>query len=167
MMFVVINRKTAYPPNDKRTPVVGLSHDYEFLPNTTDWYGRWRLVANKENDYLIDRDVQRTGRYTGIEGLHIQDQAITESMGAITDHSYERLAPSDHMITQVRKRLLLAARAYQKDGSLPAIAKDASIYGRVRSGNYVVPEDQDWLEAYNDQYDAAEKVEDLIAAAAE
>ena len=101
------------------------------------------------------------------EGLHIQDQAMCESMGAITDHSHERLAPSDHMITQVRKRLLLAARAYQKDGSLPLVAKDASIYARVRSGNYVVPEDQDWLEAYNEQYDAAEKVEDLIAAAAE
>jgi phthalate 4,5-dioxygenase len=29
------------------------------LPNTSDWYGRFRLGANSTNDYLIDRDRQR------------------------------------------------------------------------------------------------------------
>jgi len=166
MMFVVIHRK-AGDLGRQGAPVVGLSHEYEFIPNNTDWYGRWRLVANKRNDYLINRGVQKKYSYTGIEGLHIQDQAITESMGSITDHSFEHLAPSDIMITQVRKRLLLAVRAFEKDRSLPAVAKDASIYQNVRSGNFVAPEDQDWLEAYKEQYKAAVKVEDLLSVAAE
>ena len=25
-------------------------------PNTTDWFGRYRMVEAEENDYLIDRD---------------------------------------------------------------------------------------------------------------
>jgi hypothetical protein len=137
------------------------------MPNDTEWYGRWRLVANEKNDYLIDRGVQKTSSYTGIEGLHIQDQAITESMGNITDHSFEHLAPSDIMITQVRKRLLLAVRAFEKDKSLPPVAKDATIYQNVRSGNFIAPEDQDWLEAYKEQYKAAVKVENLLSAAAQ
>ena len=38
----------------------------EKLPNTTDWYGRFRLAANAQNDYLIDREWQRSrGDYTG------------------------------------------------------------------------------------------------------
>ena len=52
-----------------------------------------------------------TSIYTGIDSIHLQDQAVTESMGAILDHSFEHLAPSDLMITRTRRRLLLAARA--------------------------------------------------------
>jgi hypothetical protein len=29
----------------------GVSFGYEYLPNTTDWYERWRLKANASNDY--------------------------------------------------------------------------------------------------------------------
>jgi hypothetical protein len=47
----------------------GVSFGYEYLPNTTDWYERWRLKANASNDYFIDREVQRHDSYTGIEGL--------------------------------------------------------------------------------------------------
>jgi len=166
MMFVVIHRKTG-DLGQQGAPVIGLSHEYESQSNTTDWYGRWRLVANAQNDYLIDRAVQKNGSYTGIEGLHIQDQAITESMGKITDHSFEHLAPSDIMITHVRRRLLLAVRAFEKNGSLPPLATNASIYQNVRSGYFVAPEDQDWLEAYKEQYDTAVKIEDLLSVAAE
>ena len=36
-----------------------------------------------ENDYLIDRAKQRSESYTGIQGILIQDHAVTESMGPI------------------------------------------------------------------------------------
>ena len=42
--------------------------------------------------------------YTGITHIHMQDQAITESMGDIVDHDFEHLAPSDQMITRTRRR---------------------------------------------------------------
>jgi hypothetical protein len=47
----------------------------------------------------------------GIDGIHLQDQAITESMGPIVDHDREHLGPSDQMITRTHRRLLMAARA--------------------------------------------------------
>src|SRR5262249_48360548 len=73
----------------------------DFLPNTTDWYGRWRLAGNERNDWLVDRAAQKTGGiFSGITGIQAQDQAITESMGPITDHAFENLGPSDIMIAR-------------------------------------------------------------------
>ena len=41
------------------------------LPDTSDWLGRFRLVQNSANDYLIDRGKQRRAEdYTGIPGIH-------------------------------------------------------------------------------------------------
>ena len=82
----------------------------DFQPNTTDWYGRWRLAGVEGNDWLIDREAQKNGGiYTGIVGIQAQDQAVTESMGPITDHDFENLGPSDIMIARTRRRLLRAA----------------------------------------------------------
>jgi len=59
------------------------------LPNTTDWFGRWRPAASAENDYLIDRELQRTTSFSGITGVFPQDSAVTESMGEISDRTLE------------------------------------------------------------------------------
>ena len=41
--------------------------------------------AGPVNDWNIDRAAQATGgNYTGITGIHAQDQAVTESVGAIS-----------------------------------------------------------------------------------
>ncbi|MGH2470308.1 MAG: Rieske 2Fe-2S domain-containing protein, partial [Chloroflexota bacterium] len=51
-----------------------------FLPNTSDWYGRFNTRQNWDNDYEIDRDAQRNWKsYTGIAGIRQQDMAVTES----------------------------------------------------------------------------------------
>src|SRR5438128_4301754 len=42
----------------------------DFLPDTTDWLGKFRLVRNRDNDYLIDRVAQHTDSFTGIAGVH-------------------------------------------------------------------------------------------------
>ena len=102
-MFFSITTETFHlsrSPNAKQRPIMqtGLTTDYKYLPNTTDWYGRWRLAANLSNDHMIDRDVQRTESYSGIEGLDIQDTAVTESMGPIVDHDMENLAQSDLLV---------------------------------------------------------------------
>ena len=99
------------------------------LPNTTDWLGRWRMAMNESNDWGMDRDAQRSNEiYSGIDGIHLQDQAITESMGPVTDFGHEHLAPSDQMITRTRRRLLTAARALRDNGTLPPGAEDPSVY---------------------------------------
>ena len=49
--------------------------------------------------------------YTGIPGIHQQDQAITESMGTIYDRNHEHLGTSDAMVIRTRRRLVNAAKA--------------------------------------------------------
>jgi phthalate 4,5-dioxygenase oxygenase subunit len=51
------------------TRIPGVDRMCETLPNTADWLGRWRLTANQSNDYLIDREAQRSESYTGIWGV--------------------------------------------------------------------------------------------------
>ena len=131
-------------------PIPGAKPLIDYLPATTDWYGRWRPVQRAENDYLIDRDAQRNDViYTGITQIHMQDQAVTESMGGIVDHSFEHLAPSDRMITRTRRRLLSAARALRDQGVAPPASTDHTIYLRIRSGERILRE-HDWQTAYDD-----------------
>ena len=42
---------------------------------------------NRENNYLLDREVQKTETFTGIDGINTQDRAMQESMGRIVDRS--------------------------------------------------------------------------------
>jgi phenylpropionate dioxygenase-like ring-hydroxylating dioxygenase large terminal subunit len=118
----------------------------ETRPNTTDWYGRFRCVANQGNDYLIDRTSQKTTSYTGIDSIFLQDQAVTESMGPIYDRTNERLGTSDQMIIRTRKRLIDAARALRDTGKVPPGVDDPAVYA-VRSGGAVLPRGADWIEA--------------------
>ena len=120
----------------------------EFLPNTTDWFGRWRLRQNAFNDYEIDRAMQRTQSFTGIPGIHAQDQAITESMGPIVDHGFEHLGHGDQMIIQTRRRLVQAVLALQRDGSVPPGVDDPELYLRVYAGDFVIDEQREAAELY-------------------
>jgi phenylpropionate dioxygenase-like ring-hydroxylating dioxygenase large terminal subunit len=133
-------------------PIGGTGRGNEFLPNTSDWLGRWRLAANAGNDWRIDRVAQQNGTiYSGIDGIHLQDQAITESMGPIVDHELEHLAPSDQMITRTRRRLLIAARALRERGVVPPGANNPSVYRDARSGYFVSSEGNDWQGVYASQ----------------
>jgi phthalate 4,5-dioxygenase oxygenase subunit len=153
-MFVHISwskNKVGMQQRKDGTPIPGLQMAFDFLPNATDWYGRWRLSANASNDYMIDREAQRAQSYTGITGIHLQDQAITESMGPIVDHSWENLAPSDLMIARTRRRIAGAVRKFARDGKPPPAAADPRTYLRARSGDFLAPKGKDWRLAYEDE----------------
>ena len=139
--------------NGRMVPGSRLGFDY--LPNTTDWYGRWRLTQNPSNDWMVDRAAQRSESYTGIPSIHGQDQAVTESMGPITDHEFENLGPSDIMIARTRRRLLRAARALNNDGTVPPGVDDPDIYSAVRSGDFLADAKVAWRDAYEMQMRAA------------
>ncbi len=143
-------------PNKRGAMMPGFKRVFDYLPNTSDWYGRWRLAGGPTNDWLVDRAAQATGgNYTGIDGIHAQDQAVTESMGPITDHLFEHLAPSDRMIMATRRRLLKAARALAKDGTVPPGVDDPDIMYAVRSGDFVTDAKLRWREAYDRQMRAS------------
>ncbi len=134
---------------------VGANQSFRYLPNTTGWYGRWRLVQNEANDYEIDRELQRGASFTGVEGIHTQDQMVTESMGPIVDHGFENLAISDLMLTRTRQRLARAARALVETGAVPPGVDDPEIVLGAHSGDFVAPAAVPWQQAYADQIRAS------------
>jgi phenylpropionate dioxygenase-like ring-hydroxylating dioxygenase large terminal subunit len=123
------------------------------LPNTTDWYGRFRPVQNLENDFEIDRAAQRHNNgpagYTGISGIAMQDAAMTGSMGPIYDRSHEHLGSTDAMVIRVRRRLIAAVNAHLNHGVTPPGVDDPAAY-RVRSGGLFLPPDADWVDSTRD-----------------
>ena len=158
-MFVSLRWKhePAFVTNDKHGQLMpGFDRTFDYLPNTTEWHGRWRLKGRPVNDWNIDRAAQATGgNYTGITGIHAQDQAVTESMGPITDHLHEHLGPSDTMIMRTRRRLLQVARAFAKDGTMPPGVDDPERMYPVRSGDFVSEAGLEWRDAYDRQMQAA------------
>ena len=135
----------------KGNPLPGIRLGLDYEPNDTSWYGRWRLAANSSNDHRIDRKTQRTESFTGITGIHLQDQAITESMGPITDHEFERLAPSDIMIAKTRKALIKAANKMKKNGEEPPGVNNPEIFLRARAGDFLSDRRLKLKDAYIEQ----------------
>ena len=119
----------------------------EALPNTSDWFGRYRNAANPSNDYLIDREAQAASRsFTGLGNITTEDQAVTESMGAIYTRGREHLGVSDSMIIRMRRRLINAAKELRENGVLPPAVDQPDAYAQ-RSGGVVLPRSADWWEA--------------------
>jgi phthalate 4,5-dioxygenase len=83
--------------------------------------GSWRQARNGDNDYLIDRAMQRKVNYTGLPTNRVQDAAVTESMGKIYDRTQEHLGAADTAIIQMRRHLMGLAEALQR-GDEPALA---------------------------------------------
>jgi phenylpropionate dioxygenase-like ring-hydroxylating dioxygenase large terminal subunit len=101
--------------------------------------GTFIPVANKQNDYLIDRDAQRERRtFCGVTGIGEQDAAVQESMGPIEDRTAEHLVGTDNGIIMTRQRLLKAARAIQAGNAAPGTDAGAQ---RVRAFAAVLPKD--------------------------
>ncbi len=141
-----IAERAGRPANGGNNPYAG---GMQFLPDTPGWVGKWRLTQNAANDYGIDREAQHTSSYTGIPGIHQQDQAITESMGTIYNRSNEHLGTSDAMVIRTRRRLIRAARAFDQEGTPPPAVNQPELYG-VRSGGVILPRTTDWQEATKD-----------------
>jgi len=151
-MVFTLMWKGATPPLQHKldgSPIPHLLRESPMQPNTTDWFGRWRTVASRENDYLIDRDMQRTVSFSGISGLFPQDSAMTESMGELVDRTLEHLVPSDRMIVATRRRLYEAASALRDRATVPPLVDNPEAAAAVRSGEVIAPADKDWLEVYD------------------
>jgi hypothetical protein len=89
-------------------------------------------LANKRNDYLVNREIQRTRSFSGIKGIQAQDMAMIESMGPMYDRTREHLGSSDTAIIAMRRKLLRLVQAFASDGEPPHAATHGGAY-RVRS----------------------------------
>lgn len=85
--------------------------------------GGFRPLANRDNDWLIDRQAQKDKTsFSGVEGFSIQDASLQESMGTVQDHARENLIPTDKAIVMARRVLLAAVRNLEKGIEPPALA---------------------------------------------
>lgn len=104
----------------------------KYVPGTFD------PIANRENDYLMDRDAQRRKEsFSGIAGISAQDFSLQESMGTICDRTKERLGTSDAGIILARRRLLGALEDAQ-EGDVPGLQTE---HQRVRSTSVLLPKE--------------------------
>lgn len=67
-------------------------------------------LANRANDYFLDRDKQRSENFTGMRGIREEDIAVQEDQfgGPIADRTKEHLGTSDAGVIALRRRLLHA-----------------------------------------------------------
>jgi phthalate 4,5-dioxygenase len=103
----------------------------------------FRSKRSRENNYLIDRQMQKTVNFTGIEGINTQDRAVQESMGRIVDRSKEHLGPADKAIIQARRLLIEAVKTVQAGGTPRGIE---ATYYTLRAAEGVIPREADWYE---------------------
>jgi hypothetical protein len=117
-----------------------------------DLLSNFRLKKNMTNDYLIDRERQKTKTFTGIVGLNTQDFALQEGMGPICDRSHEHLGTSDKGIIACRQ-LLLEATETVEAGAAPRGLAPAT-YRNVRPYDDYLARDRSWHEAFAHELEA-------------
>ena len=101
----------------------------------------FRPIRNRTNDWMIDRKIQKTETFSGIDGINQQDRAVQESMGPIVDRTREYLGPADKAIIMTRKLLLDAVHAVQDDRDPPGVAPS---YYELRAAECVSAKGRDW-----------------------
>lgn len=92
-------------------------------------------VANKENDYLVDRERQKHVNFSGIWGANEQDRALQECMYSVgpdspgtVDRSLENLVSSDIAVVTARRRLIELAQAIAA-GNPPTLPTGGEAFG--------------------------------------
>jgi phthalate 4,5-dioxygenase len=108
----------------------------EYIPGT------YHLKLSRENDYQIDRELQRTKTFTGITGVNTQDFALQEGMGPICDRSGEHLGTTDRAIIAARQLLFEALDAIDR-GEAPR-GTDPNDYSNVRPVDLQIPRGSRW-----------------------
>lgn len=119
----------------------------EYVPGT------YIPKANRDNDYLMNRDHQKMGiSYSGVEGIAIQDGSLQESMvgidpvkgsriawGGTCDRTKETLAPTDQGIMLARRKLFDAIENLkEKDQTPPGVEPESH---KVRSASVLLKRD--------------------------
>jgi phthalate 4,5-dioxygenase len=99
-------------------------------------------IRNASNDYLIDRQLQKTVSMTGIAGVNTQDYALQEGMGPILDRTKEHVGTTDRAIILLRKILLESLTQMENGEELRAV--DPATYRHLRAVDRKIPKGTSW-----------------------
>ncbi len=111
--------------------------------------GTYVPTANKDNDYLIDLEKQRSGElFSGVKGIAIQDSSLQESMGPVVDRTKERLVATDAGIIKARQKLKKAVEALRDHGTEPPGNQPED--QKIRSVAVVLPADVPFVDGIGD-----------------
>jgi phthalate 4,5-dioxygenase oxygenase subunit len=113
-------------------------------------FGRWRPALTLENDFHQDRELQKTGIYSGIAEFWAQDAAPQLTMGTIANRTTEHLGTSDAGIIAMRRRLLGAAKKFANDGVTPPEISHPEVY-QVRADALFLQPDASWVTSTTDR----------------
>ena len=112
-----------------------------------EWDSNHRKRRNKDVDWLIDRELQKTKTYSGIEGINTQDHAVQESMGPIIDRSRENLGTTDKAVIITRRILLRVLKELDEGIDPPGVGTS---YYDLRAIERVTDGDTGWRDMLKD-----------------
>lgn len=105
----------------------------------------FRKTRNIDNWYMQDRDKMRTENMSGIDGIVVQDHAVSETQGRILDRTKEHLGTSDVAVVAWRRQMVRAAKAFAESGVIPDCLGELP-WREVQSETVVVPNTTSWKE---------------------
>ena len=119
-------------------PWVGLSRDDEFLD------ANYRSRRNRGNHWQQDRAAMRRGEsFSGIKGVNMEDFAMAESMGAISDRTQEHLGTTDLAVVHMRRMMLRSLEKFEA-GEQPVGLAEPVPYQDLRADDKVIPLETSW-----------------------
>jgi phthalate 4,5-dioxygenase len=86
-------------------------------------------VRRVDNDYLIDRRMQREVNMSGLHGLNDQDRCMQEGMTRIVDRSREFPVAADRSIITARRRILDTIASPEHLDAFRTTVRDGRVYG--------------------------------------
>ncbi len=114
----------------------------------------YRLVRNKENRYLQNREQQKTETFTGMGTLFaVHDKFAVEGEGPILDRTQERLASSDKAIARARQMLLRAIEDLQagRDPLHVVRRPEANQFSHLMVTSELVPRSVGWRDYWKER----------------
>jgi len=116
-------------------------------------------IRNARNNYLQDRQMQKTVNFTGIEDFLNHDACATESMGPIFDRSKEHLGVSDKAVIAVRRSLLTAVKELQAGKQPPHLMRDAerNWFPHIDCFAHMLPRNMPWRQHFDYLTPSAQK----------
>lgn len=119
---------------------------------------RWLHSGPDKNDFYADhggfhdlwkqdRRAMSEGHFSGLVGRYIsvEDFIVQEAMGPILDRTKEYLGRSDTIIIYMRRKLLNAAKAHARDGSVWGRSEAEGFdFSSIRSCAVVLPGEARW-----------------------